>query len=98
VGDSPDQAAHYHTLDLLVWVLISDRALDWSQSEGINLRRGADKSLAFLIFLFATQPKKYFLDGLKMLEQRSHKCVELRGGIRRVNTFFFQSHSLLLSL
>jgi hypothetical protein len=42
---------------------------------------GADKSLAFSIsytFLFAAQPKEFFLDGLKKLEQRSHKCVELR--------------------
>jgi hypothetical protein len=29
-------------------------------------------------FLFAAQPKAFFLDGLKKLEQRSHKCVELR--------------------
>jgi hypothetical protein len=35
--------------------------------------------LAFPIFLFAAQPKEIFLDGLKKLEQRSHKCVELRG-------------------
>jgi hypothetical protein len=42
--------------------------------------RGANKSLAlFPIFLFAAQPKEFFLDGLKKLEQRSHKCVELRG-------------------
>jgi hypothetical protein len=34
-------------------------------------------SLAFPIFLFAAQPKEFFLDGLKKLEQRSHKCVEL---------------------
>jgi hypothetical protein len=56
-----------------------------------RLCRGADKFLAFLIpiFLFAGQPKEFFLDGLKKLEQRSHKCVELRGGICRVNTFFF---------
>jgi hypothetical protein len=33
----------------------------------------------FPIFLFAPQPKEFFLDGLKKLEQRSHKCVELRG-------------------
>jgi hypothetical protein len=39
------------------------------------------------IFLFAAQPKQFFLDGLKKLEQRSHKCVELREGICRVNTF-----------
>jgi hypothetical protein len=28
---------------------------------------------------FAAQPKEFFLGGLKKLEQRSHKCVELRG-------------------
>jgi hypothetical protein len=28
---------------------------------------------------FAAQSKQFFLDGLKKLEQRSHKCVELRG-------------------
>jgi hypothetical protein len=33
----------------------------------------------FPIFLFEAQPKEIFLDGLKKLEQRSHKCVELRG-------------------
>jgi hypothetical protein len=33
----------------------------------------------FFIFLFAAQPKEFFSDGLKKLEQRSHKCVELRG-------------------
>jgi hypothetical protein len=32
----------------------------------------------FLIFLFEAQPKIFFLDGLKKLEQRSHKFVELR--------------------
>jgi hypothetical protein len=29
---------------------------------------------------FATQPKEFFLDGLKKLEQRSHKCVWSSGG------------------
>jgi hypothetical protein len=38
------------------------------------------------LFLFASQPKEFFLGGLKKLEQRSHKCVELRG--EYVNTFF----------
>jgi hypothetical protein len=33
----------------------------------------------FPIFLFAAQPKEFFLDELKKLEQRRHKCVELRG-------------------
>jgi hypothetical protein len=46
-----------------------------------ELRRGADKSLAFFIFLFAAEPKEFFLNGLKKLEQRSHKCVELRGNM-----------------
>jgi hypothetical protein len=44
----------------------------------IFFRRGADKSLAFPIFLFAAQTKEFFLAGLKKLEQRSHKCVELK--------------------
>jgi hypothetical protein len=43
------------------------------------LPRAANKSLAFPISLFAAQPKDFFLDGLKKLEQQSHKCVELRG-------------------
>jgi hypothetical protein len=38
----------------------------------MKLRRGADKSLAFPIFLFAAQPKDFFLDRLKKLEQRSY--------------------------
>jgi hypothetical protein len=53
------------------------------------IRRGADKSLAFHIFLFAAQPKEFFLDGLKKFEQRSYKCVGGSGGICRVNTFFY---------
>jgi hypothetical protein len=32
----------------------------------------------FPVFLFAAQPKEFFLDWLKKLEL-SHKCVELRG-------------------
>jgi hypothetical protein len=31
------------------------------------------------VFLFAAQPKQFALDGLNKLEQRSRKCVELRG-------------------
>jgi hypothetical protein len=45
---------------------------------------------------FAAQPKEFFLDELKKLEQGSHKCVVLRG-ICKVN-IFFQSRSLLFSL
>jgi hypothetical protein len=33
----------------------------------------------FYILLFAAQPKEFFLDGLKKLEQRSHKRVNLSG-------------------
>jgi hypothetical protein len=35
--------------------------------------------ISLWLFLFAAQPKESFLDGLKKLEERSHKCVELRG-------------------
>jgi hypothetical protein len=47
----------------------------------ILIRRGADKSLAFPLSYFpiCSTTKIIFLDGLKKLEQRSHKCVELRG-------------------
>jgi hypothetical protein len=44
-----------------------------------SIRKGADKSLARSISLSAAQPKEFFLDGLKKLEQKRHKCVELRG-------------------
>jgi hypothetical protein len=33
----------------------------------------------FPTFIFAAQTKEFFLDGLKKLEQRSHKGGELRG-------------------
>jgi hypothetical protein len=49
------------------------------QPNSVLIRRAADKSLAVPIFLFAAQTKDFFLDGLKKLEQRSHKCVELKG-------------------
>jgi hypothetical protein len=35
--------------------------------------------ISLWLFLFPAQPKEFFFDGLKKLEQRSHKCVELRG-------------------
>jgi hypothetical protein len=31
----------------------------------------------FPVFLFAAQPKEFFLDVLKKLEQQSHKFVEI---------------------
>jgi hypothetical protein len=33
----------------------------------------------FPVFLFAAQPKEFFSNRLKKLEQRGHQCVELRG-------------------
>jgi hypothetical protein len=45
----------------------------------LTIRRGVDKSLAFPISYLQHNQKKFFLDGLKKLEQRSHKCVALRG-------------------
>jgi hypothetical protein len=61
-----------------------------------DICRGVDKSLAFPIFLFTAEPKEFFLDGLKELEQRSHKYVELRGNIYRVNIFFNPAASCFL--
>jgi hypothetical protein len=63
----------------------------------IHICRGADKFLAFLISCFpiCNTTQKFVLDGLKKLEQRSHKCVQLRG--EYVNTFF-QSRSFLFPL
>jgi hypothetical protein len=44
-----------------------------------RVAKGAHKSSAFPIFLTGgLQHNQQFLDGLKMLEQRSHKCMEPR--------------------
>jgi hypothetical protein len=50
------------------------------RKENDFIRRGADKSLAFLISCFpiCTATKGFFLDGLKKLEQRS-RVWELSG-------------------
>jgi hypothetical protein len=40
--------------------------------------RALQYSLAFPLFLFAAKPKEFFFDELKKLEQRNHKCVELK--------------------
>jgi hypothetical protein len=46
-----------------------------------TVHRDADKFLAFPISYFhiCSTTKRFFLDGLKKLEQQSHKCVEHRG-------------------
>jgi hypothetical protein len=36
--------------------------------------------ISLWLFLFAAQPKEFFLDGLKKLEHRNHKLAELGGG------------------
>jgi hypothetical protein len=35
--------------------------------------------ISLWLILFVAQPKEFFLDWLKKLEQRSLKCVELKG-------------------
>jgi hypothetical protein len=74
--------------------MITNSDLEWILKNAIVisfkiLRRGADNSFSFPIC------NTFFFHGLKKLEQRSHKCVELR-----VNTciHFFQSRSLFFSL
>jgi hypothetical protein len=47
----------------------------------------------FPTFLFAAQPKEFFFDALKKLEQRSHKYMALKGGIGRVNTWYVLDRS-----
>jgi hypothetical protein len=37
--------------------------------------------ISLWLFLFAAQPKAFSLNGLKKLEQRSRKCVELMGNM-----------------
>jgi hypothetical protein len=37
--------------------------------------------ISLWLFLYAAQQKEFFLDVLNKLEQRSHKCVELRGNM-----------------
>jgi hypothetical protein len=45
----------------------------------IELYVGVLISLWLFLFPICSTQKEFFLDGLKKLEQRSHKCVELRG-------------------
>jgi hypothetical protein len=45
----------------------------------LNVSEYVEVLISLRLFLFVAQPKELFLDGLKKFEQRSHKCVELRG-------------------
>jgi hypothetical protein len=53
--------------------------MDWTCSLNTSYKKYVGALISLWLFLFAAQPKEFFLDGLKKLEQRSHKCVELRG-------------------
>jgi hypothetical protein len=44
-----------------------------------RLEAGVGVLISLWLFLFATQTKEFFFYMLKKLEQRSHKCVDLRG-------------------
>jgi hypothetical protein len=44
--------------------------------------------ISLWLLIFVAQPKEFFLDGLEKLEQRSRKCVELRGNIQNKYIFF----------
>jgi hypothetical protein len=51
------------------FVNVSHRKCQFIPWHAHSICRGADKSLAFPIFIFAAQPKEFFLDRLKKLEQ-----------------------------
>jgi hypothetical protein len=76
-------------------LLTEGSKLKWGEPIGKEIVRYVGVLISLWLFLFAAQPKDFFLDGLKKLEQRNHKCVELRG--EYANTFF-QSRSFLFSL
>jgi hypothetical protein len=63
---------------------LSDRRINCNRICKVLLYKYVDVLISlwlflFPIFLFAVQLKEFLLDGLKKFEQRSHKCVELRG-------------------
>jgi hypothetical protein len=45
----------------------------------LNYNQYVGVLISLWLFLFAAEPNEFFLDGLMKLEQRSHKCLELRG-------------------
>jgi hypothetical protein len=90
MGSNPTQDMYVSVRLCCVYAVLCVRsglATDWSPLQGviptvyIRLRMAADKSLVFPIsnFPICSTTKRIFLDGLKKLEQWSHKCVELRG-------------------
>jgi hypothetical protein len=76
-------AADYRISVVYVYIFVSSEPL----LTGDHLFESLDRQSIYVgvlislwRFLFAAQPKElFFLAGLKKLEQRSHKCVELRG-------------------
>jgi hypothetical protein len=72
---------HVAPFDSVIKLRIRQPGICFRIPSGAKIRRGADKPLAFPIFLLAARPKEFLFGGLKKLEQRSHKYVELRGNM-----------------
>jgi hypothetical protein len=75
-----EELHNFHSSDIMK--VITSRRMRWAGHLALlEVYLGVLISIwlfLFPIFLFAAQRKEFFLDGLKKLEQRSHKCVELR--------------------
>jgi hypothetical protein len=71
----PLKAQHFSLIRFFIRALTDPRRY--------SERRDADKFWRFLfhLFLVAAQPKEFCMGGLKKLEQRSHKCVQLKGNM-----------------
>jgi histone-lysine N-methyltransferase SETMAR len=78
LAHSPDLApSDYHLFSNLKTRLLKGRSC--SSTEDATLAEGE---------WFAEQSKEFLLDGLKKLEQQSHKCVKLRWNVKSKYTFF----------
>jgi hypothetical protein len=61
-------------------IVVRSRRIKWAEhAEAMEEMTYLGVLISLCLFLFAAQPKEFCLDGLKKLEQRRHKCVELRG-------------------
>jgi hypothetical protein len=64
------------------WLFLSDADSKYvlhEYKQAMNIYVGVLISLWLFLFSYLQHNQKNFLDGLKKLEQRTHKCVELRG-------------------
>jgi hypothetical protein len=77
----PDRSSSYHPISLRSILILSTHVLDVMyriiKYTTRVIREGLISLWLFLFPIFST--KECSLDGLKKLEQQSHKCVELRG-------------------